>query len=335
MISTANPERRPGRWFKSAAVLGVSGVVVLLLLRKMPLDKVSEAWHHLSLPILAGALLFQILFVEMRTLRFGLMARTLTPVNPLSSRAYRWFGATALYSMTSTIFPGGLGELMLPVYLKPFGLSTGSSLGLAVGSRLFDVGWSVLLGLLFGLWLLPAQGWELVRTALILAALAVIAAVGVIRLVDPVHLNARLRLPGWGRRLLATAQKSREIITRLSWRDLLVISAVTLGIKLASTLFYDLIAGSMGYSPGFLHLAAAMMFFSLLMVIPIQSPGGFGTSEAWWTLGLHLVGVPLKEALVLGLGFQILNLLYVSAIGGIFMLARIWPGYGALRKTGT
>ncbi len=308
---------------------------MILLLHKMPLDKVSEAWQRLSLPTLAAALLCQILFLEMRTLRFAVMAEKLPLSGRLSSRAYRWFGATALYSMTAAAFPGGLGELMLPVYLKPFGVSTGSSLGLAVGSRLFDVGWSVLLGLLFGLWLLPAHGWDLVRTALILAAVGIIAAVALIRLIDPVRLSARLRLPAWARRILLTAAKAREIISRLSWRDLLVVSGMTLGIKLASTLFYDLIARGMGYTPGFLHLAAAMMFFSLLMVIPIQSPGGFGTSEAWWTLGLTLVGVPLKEALILGIGFQILNLLYVSAIGGLFMLARGWPRYGALRKTGT
>ncbi len=334
MISTANPKRRPGRWFKSAAILGVSTVVVLLLVHKMPLDKVSEAWQRLSVTILAGALLCQIFFVEMRTLRFGMMAGSLPDLHPLS-RAYRWFGATALYSMTSAVFPGGMGELMLPVYLKPFGVNTGSSLGLAVGSRLFDIGWSIMLALLFGLWLIPAHGWIVVRMVLVLAALGIIAISALIRFVDPMRLNDRLRLPGWAGRILSTAQKARAVINRLSWTDFLVISGMTLSIKLASTLFYYLIARGMGYTPGFLHVAAAMMFFSLFMTVPIQSPGGFGTSEAWWTLGLRLVGVPLKEALILGIAFQILNLLYVCAIGSIFMLVRIWPRYGVLRKSGT
>ena len=309
---------------------------MLLIWHKVPLASVFEAWHRLSWSLVMLALACQVFFLELRAVRMATMMGPGQPMGRRFTRFYQWFGPAAAYSMTCLVIPGGVGELMLPVYLKPHGVSTGSSLGIAAGGRLFDVGWSVLLAFLLGLWILPRQGWHSVRLTLMVGAVVVGAVFVAIRLIDQervLQAASRRNLPTWADRVLSTILKAQEVIKRLSGTDLVLLSLMTLGIKFFSTLFYMVIAYGMGYHLGFFHLATAMMFYSLLMIFPVQGLGGVGTSEAWWTIGLTMVGMPLKSALVLSIAFQVLNLLYISVIGGVFMIAQFRTRQMALRKS--
>ncbi len=316
---------KPGRrkrpsWLAGVFVLLLTAVAVVLFFHKIPLKAIEQAWGKLSWPVLLLALVCQLAFLEFRTMRFGSLAGpTEHAEKPWGARRWRWFGPTAAYSMTCSVFPGGIGELFLPVYLKPYGVASSASLGMAVASRLFDVGWSVILAFLFAIWIIPHQGWASVKLSLIAGALVMVGLILAVRLVNGrkmLEAAKRRHAPGWLQRAGGTAVRMQEVMTRLSWRDVLRLSWMTVAMKISSTAFYFVIAHGLGYSISFLHLAAAMMFFSLFMIFPLQGIGGFGSAEAWWILALTLIGTPIKESIVLALAFQVLNLLYVSVIGG-------------------
>lgn len=324
------------KWAGAIAVLVLTAIAVVLFFHKIPIHAIEDAWGRLSAPVLLWALGCQIAFVELRAIRFASMAGPLdSTAKDLSARPYQWFGPTAAYSMTCSVFPGGIGELLLPVYLRPYGVANSASLGLAVGGRLFDVGWSVVLAFVFSLWIIPHQGWTTVRLSLVVGAAAMILIILAIRLIDGGRIMAvleRRKVPHWARRGIAAGFRAQAVLKRLSWRDMAVLSLMTIGMKLSSTLFYEVIAHGLGYSVGFFHIGAAMMFFSLFMVFPLQGVAGFGTTEAWWILALTLVGLPLKGAIVMALTFHVLNLLYVSALGGVYMLARLRPVSWMVRR---
>ncbi|POB11925.1 lysylphosphatidylglycerol synthase transmembrane domain-containing protein [Sulfobacillus sp. hq2] len=324
------------KWLGALIVLLLTGMAVVLFFHKIPVHAIEAAWDRLSWPVLLWALGCQIVFVELRTLRFSRMAGSLqATAQEVAARPYQWFGPTAAYSMTCSVFPGGVGELLLPLYLKPYGVPGSASLGLAVGGRLFDVGWSVILAFVFSLWLLPQHGWTTVRFSLIVGAIAMLAVILLIRLVNGERMIQRVEqrhLPHWMGKVITATFRAQAVMTRLSWIDMVVLSLITIGMKISSTLFYQVIAHGLGYSVGFFHIGAAMMFFSLFMVFPLQGVAGFGTTEAWWMLALTLVGTPLKESIVLALAFHVLNLLYVSGLGGIYMLARLRPAVGMIHR---
>ncbi|MCY0884721.1 MAG: lysylphosphatidylglycerol synthase domain-containing protein [Firmicutes bacterium] len=319
----ARGRRTAGRRWATAAVAVLGVGFLALFLHRLSWAQVSRAWAHLPLPVLLLAVLLQGAFLGLRAARFQAMARS-------RRGAGSWFAPVAAYSMTCTVFPGGSGELLLPVYLRPLGISAGTGIGLALGSRLLDVGWSAVLALGVAAWFLPDGARLPVVEGVLAAAGLLLAAAGLWAT------RARWQ-PGLAAHLHARPQLARFLSQAAAvfrgWgpAQLAGFSLLTLGMKASAAAFYYVLARGLGVPVGFTAVAAAMVLYSLFMVVPVQGVAGVGTSDAWWVLALSLVGVHLPSALLLALTFHLLNLAAVSIWSLAYWAGRLRPAVVAWR----
>jgi uncharacterized membrane protein YbhN (UPF0104 family) len=79
-------------------------------------------------------------------------------------------------------------------------------------------------------------------------------------------------------------------------------------------------AQSLHIAVRFAQVFKALVLYSLLMIIPLPSLAGFGTSEAGWMVALRSQGIGLPQAALAGLTFHVGNLLLLAILGGLPML---------------
>ncbi len=328
MATQIRPTRRRYRAWLSGTVGAMALLAVVgLIAAKVPTATVAAVWHRMTPSMLLWAAVGQVSFVSWRAMRFRKMAY---PRAPWLKPGLDWVAPTALYSMTASAVPGGLGELTLPAYFRARQVPTAVSVGMLVGSRLFDLGWSVILVAALGLMLVPAAGGALAAPLGLAAGLVLALALAVMGIErwGVFRGSAWDRLPRPIQRGAHVLSQAMATVNGLSAQDVTVLSLLTWAMKASSAFFYWVIARGLGFHPSFWQVAAAMMIMSLFLVIPMQAPGGFGTGEAWWTIGLTIVGVPLSQALILSVAFQVLNLTYMAGLGALAaVLARptLWP----------
>lgn len=333
-IGETGAQPRSPRWkpWLGVAVALTTIVFLAVFSRKIPYAMLLTAWQRLSWPVLAQALGLQVLFVLFRAQRFqGLAGLTsATPRKRGDRRPWAWFGPVAAYSMTCSVFPGGSGELLLPLYLEPYGVTTGTGLGMAAGGRVLDLGWGLVLAVVLGIWLIPAARWG--TMGLVLAGVAGLLAAAWLALRYAQPVVSRLSRVSWGKKIAVALEDGVKVFRTMSIRRWAWLSVVTLAIKLSSAAFYFVLARGMGFHVGFLALTVAMVFYSLFMVIPVQGIAGIGTVDAWWVVALTLVGIPLPSAIVLALTFHVVNLIYISALGGGYAIRRAVLSVPKLRR---
>ncbi len=80
----------------------------------------------------------------------------------------------------------------------------------------------------------------------------------------------------------------------------LMLSAYVFGLEL--NIFETIIAGTV---------------VMIATVLPIQGVAGFGTIEAGWVLGLYVLGVDKETAVMVGVGFHIIQIIMYTIMGGI------------------
>ena len=82
----------------------------------------------------------------------------------------------------------------------------------------------------------------------------------------------------------------------------------------------------------------ALSIRTLLLAVPIQGLGGFGTTQVWWTAGLTLLGWPVDDAIAASLAVHLLDLcvsLPQAALGWLILtLSTPAPGEEPARAVG-
>lgn len=222
------------------------------------------------------------------------------------------WASTAGYSLACVLLPGGIGELTLPLYLKPHGVSVPRALTVAVIARLADVATSALL-------VLPALPALAGTARLLLFAAA--AGMGIL-LCTRASVRTRLRLliPLFWRRAEGFLAPVLSTVRSISWQKVLRLGFWTLIWKLLNAVMYWRFAQALHIGIRFIQVFNALILYSLWMILPLPSIAGFGTSEAGWILALKSQGTGLSQAVLAGLAFHVGNLLLLTLLGGLPML---------------
>ena len=84
-----------------------------------------------------------------------------------------------------------------------------------------------------------------------------------------------------------------------SWRVFLPALLVSVSLWIVHALLATTLARGVGLSVGVLDMVFVASAVAFLSGIPIQGIAGLGTVEAWWSLLLSSVGVPVPEAVAL------------------------------------
>ncbi len=295
------------------------------LLRQLPPGEILREWVGFPFYAYALGLALTAAFIGLRAMRFKAIAAASLP-------AWRLFPPAASYSLTSRIFPGGAADILLPVYLRPYGIGTGESLVVAFASRWFDLAGAILLGLLLGGWLFG--GTLAIPPLAVAVGLAGMIPVGV--LAFP---GLRQRgLDALGRTKLPRLQllageiiRSLQLLRKLSPAKLAGLAMVTIGMKLLTSGIYFILATGLAVEISFPKLFFASVLTSLFLAFPLQGVGGLGTEEAWWTASLRMVGLHMPQAILLGLTFHLLNILFVAILGGVPLFGRIFSASLSLK----
>src|SRR5205823_14952702 len=85
--------------------------------------------------------------------------------------------------------------------------------------------------------------------------------------------------------------------------------AATVAARIATGLQYFALFAAIDQALSLQQVWFALSIRTLLLAVPIQGLGGFGTTQVWWTAGLTLLGWSAPAALAASLAVHLLDLL--------------------------
>ena len=95
--------------------------------------------------------------------------------------------------------------------------------------------------------------------------------------------------------------------------------------RVATAVQYAGLMSLVGLHLGFWQTWFALSIRTLLFTVPVQGIAGIGTSQAWWTTGLVLEGVPLSAAVAASVTLQALDLAISLPLAGASSLLSLAP----------
>ncbi len=207
----------------------------------------------------------------------------------------------------SLILPGPSGDaafVMLARTRLKAPVAVGA--GAAVLSRLLDLASLLLVALITA----PLAGVILPRALLGGGvALALLIAVGLTALFWS---RPRGAIVGWLERLSLPASLHERLhfaIEELGSgsRPALLVAA-TVAARVATGLQYFALFAAIDQALSLQQVWFALSIRTLLLAVPIQGLGGFGTTQVWWTAGLTLLGWSVDDAIAASLAVHLLDL---------------------------
>lgn len=313
--------RRPLVRGTVASVVGVGFVLIVwrALGRPISWDSIQLAPLPLALGVSGAAV-----FLAARTWRFAILLpgrrRTLAGVT----------GVTGVGWGAGLLLPGPSGDVaFVAAARRVLGVSIARASGVAVLARVLDLGSIALVAALAAA---VSEGVE-TRSVLVLAAVIAAGALAVFAALSmPVPRARLLGLAGRVPRLSGLAGRAESAMAELSSPR---VTAGLLGstalCRVATAVQYAGLMSLVGLHLGFWETWFALSIRTLLFTVPIQGIAGIGTSQAWWTTGLVLEGVPLSAAIAASVTIQALDLaisLPLAAASGLLVL----PGRRGQRR---
>lgn len=308
-----------------------TGLVGWWLLERISFSLLVRYWGRLTLSAYVVGLLLTGGFVVLR----GIRLHHLMP----ASRLIGMVGVAAAYSLSCMVAPGGLGELSLPLLLKRFQVRLGDSMGLLMLTRLSDLCGSVMLMAVTFPFIpideavLASIGW--IKLPLMVVLLLLILVIGLL-------LSKRLqsRVLGWlgnsrtnmVKRIAGELSLAFAVLNELPRKNVLMLVTDTVLLKGTMVVFYYFIGLVLAVHVSLAQAAFAMGLMSLLLAFPIQGVAGLGSEDAWWALSLRIVGLAEPVAIVTGITFHLINLLFIAVLGiapfGKAVVSRLSVGAG-------
>ena len=312
--------RRPLVRGTVASVVGVGFVLIVWRALGRPIS-----WYSIQLAPLALALAVSgaVVFLAARTWRFGILLRGRRSLTGVA-------GVTGVGWGAGLLLPGPSGDVaFVAAARRVLGVSIARASGVAVLARILDLGSIALVAALAAA---VSAGVE-TRSVLVLAAVIAAGALAVFAaLLLPGPRAWLLGLAGRVPRLSGLAGRAEAAMAELSSPRLTAgLLASTALCRVATAVQYAGLMSLVGLHLGFWQTWFALSIRTLLFTVPIQGIAGIGTSQAWWTTGLVLEGVPLSAAVAASVTIQALDLaisLPLAAASSLFVL----PGRRAPRR---
>jgi len=99
------------------------------------------------------------------------------------------------------------------------------------------------------------------------------------------------------------------IIKDLSFKKFILLIIITMLYILFLALFYHIILQKINLSFNLIQLLFIMSIQVAILILPIKTFGGFGTSEGSWMIGMMALGIDKKIALETGFTIHLISLL--------------------------
>ena len=320
------------RWVRVAVPVVVTIALLVVLLRAVRPGQLAETLTDVSpgLALLAAVAAFG--FIAARAVRYRLLLGNGQP-----SRMRTILVVTLSSWGASLILPGPSGDaafVMLARTRLKAPVAVGA--GAAVLSRLLDLASLLLIALITA----PLAGVILPRPLLGGGvALALLIAAGLTALFWS---RPRSAIVGFLDRLSLPASLHERLhfaIEELGSgsRPALLVAA-TVAARVATGLQYFALFAAIDQPLSLQQVWFALSIRTLLLAVPIQGLGGFGTTQVWWTAGLTLLGWPVDDAIAASLAVHLLDLcvsLPQAALGWLILtLSTPAPGEEPARAVG-
>lgn len=306
-------------WFKlvASSLIGIS--ILLLLIKQLDFQAFLELISGVSLIYIVAGLLVYLTVTIVRAMRFRVLLS-----NKLGFR--QMFSITSVHVFMNFLLPFRAGELSFVFLVKKTGLLSGSeAFASLIVARIFDIV-AISIFFLISAFLikdLPAfVAYAVQITALILAIIILVVLVLVFAKEKFILLIEKLLVKLNLVRLFAvsyTLEKGKSIA---SYLEILKNTQKMLHTFVYSLIIWGLLyflaflaMQSMGVDISFFKVVLGDTFLELSSIFPLYAVGGIGIFEGAWTVAFMALGLPKQIAIASGLGYHLLLLFYISAIG--------------------
>ncbi len=313
------------RWLPLLVTLGLLG----WLLSRLRLGEVLALLRGAAWPWVLAGVGWYVVTNLWRAMRFATLLSL--------PRGWRLLPEMFALSFLNNTLPSRGGELSFPYFMRTrHDIAVGESSAALLVARLFDLVAVAALFVLFALFqrarLTPTASTVIALTggvlALGLGLLLLLPWVGERALVFLRRIAARFRLEGrgWGRALLAFAERAVEALMALrSPRRYLATLGWSLLIWLTLFAWLHAFVRALGFNYAFPQVVVGATFAVLAKSIPfLPTVGGFGPHEAGWALGFSLLGMENDTAILSGFTVNLLTVATSAMLGGTTLLLFSW-----------
>jgi hypothetical protein len=239
-----------------------------------------------------------------------------------SNRYLKSFGILQIYALSRSVFPGGIGEAMLPIYVKKyFKEPFHKGIVLLLTTRVFDILFVILFFICsFFLNGLPMADINITNLSVGLFMILIFSFVFIwvfnknfrIFLVEKfkkIFNKKKILIPFIDRMVTFISNLDKEL-TYINSNKKKIITFLTILSRLFIFISFYFLLVSINANVSFIQTIFISTFITLMMIIPLQGVGGFGSYEIWATMALVLIGTSKNYALSLSVLLQLFIFLF-------------------------
>ena len=288
--------------FKYLIIAAITIVLVLAILKNISLDSTWQSLKQIGFGTLLVCFGLHFIVFVFRSLPMKLLLVQVPFLKLLN--------AHLIHNFYLQIVPASLGELTLPELLKAYVNRTKTLSGLLV-ARLHSI---ALVGLIFfASILLLFRDFHFLHLeykkiyTYLLVGLVVLIFLAILVFKSKKHNAIVSRLKD---RLSLVFNEVKDVVIRsMLPRTLIVITGSNMLYLLFMALFYKVLLVRIGVELGVIQILFIMTIQVAILLLPIKSFGGFGTTEGSWMLGMMALGIERSVALETGFIIHIVALL--------------------------
>jgi len=301
---------------KKKFILGtlIAVFIIYLLVRQIDLEKIKDLSIKIDFYLLSVAFLLLVVANLVRAARFNYVLN-----KPISLK--EMFRVTSFYNLYTALLPGGVGELSL-IYLLKKKIKNHISLGLSsiVITRIYDI--LIIMALfLVGLFMVGNIEIDKSKSILIMGPL-IVALLLIIKYIHKI-------VEKLGQLFLLLAKQSawaHKVVKNLKEAAIFLESNQKKKLPLFITSFFfwlitfwtvQLLFWAVGIHLDFWGAVVVGTLANLIMMIPINTLGGFGYQETGVALGLIFLGIVKSEAVIYSF---IYHLLVIGVLLGLALV---------------
>ena len=293
-------------------------ILIYLLLKTISFNDFAETFSKISPLIILLSFAAYFLSYVFRAVRFRGLSQKIS-FNKL-------FSIVCIHNFFNNIIPARIGELSY-VYLigKQKDNSTESGIASLVFTRIMDVGVTLLLSLLVLILFKSKLGLNKNAYALLLVSIIAIFIISGLIIISRRKVDSlvkktidltQIKKIGFFLSLLDKIKLSLEYFKTIVSKRTIILSVVySLGIVFTQYIFFYLIMKDLGLELSFIKVVLGSILIFIVVILPIQGIGGFGTYEGAWTIALIYFGISLEMAITASFVIHILQLAYLIILG--------------------
>lgn len=288
--------------YKNILFVSITLIFVVLILLNISLQDVMLSLHSIGWKVITLCLFLHFGVYACRSIAMKVFFRKEVPFDYL-------LNSHLIHNFYLNIIPASIGEFSLPILLNKF-VSKSRSFSVLLFTRFVNI---LIILVLFAISISiifrgsASVSLNYTEITMGLIALIIIAGIGYIFFRSSLSrkgIIGKIRV-----KVVTLIQHLKSVVQNdLNFSRLLMIIIVTFIYLLLLALFYHVILLRLNLSLNLMELFFIMTIQVAILVLPIKSFGGFGTTEGSWMLGMMALGIEKKVALETGFTIHIIAL---------------------------